>query len=58
MTPNEHAWHHSNKIRSNYGANFNIFDKLHKTYYRNFIRPDQLGLNINMSFWKKALFPF
>jgi len=58
MTPNEHAWHHATKLKNNYGANFNIYDKLHRTYYKNFNCPDKLGLNIEMSFWKKLLFPF
>ncbi|MBT5093210.1 MAG: sterol desaturase family protein [Halobacteriovoraceae bacterium] len=61
MTPKDHSWHHSNssqQVNSNFGANLNIFDKLHKTYYSSENHPIVLGLPLSMSFVKKILFPF
>jgi len=32
MTPLNHAWHHSARLNYNFGANLNLFDRLHGTY--------------------------
>lgn len=58
MTPIEHAWHHSQKLNYNYGANLNIFDKLHGTYLANKDYPKKIGLNTQLSFWQKCFKPF
>ena len=58
MTPLEHAWHHSHKVNINFGANLNIFDKLHGTYYHNQEYPTKLGLNTKLTFWQKLFKPF
>ena len=58
MGPIEHAWHHAHKINVNYGANLNLFDKIHKTYYYSAKYPDKLGLKNNDSLIKNLFFPF
>lgn len=58
MTPTNHAWHHAQKIQKNFGANFNLFDRLHQTYYDNSQYPKKLGIKNNLSFFRKCFFPF
>jgi sterol desaturase/sphingolipid hydroxylase (fatty acid hydroxylase superfamily) len=58
MTPIEHAWHHSHKVNINYGANLNLFDKIHGTYYDKETYPKSLGLKVKLSYWKKLFQPF
>jgi sterol desaturase/sphingolipid hydroxylase (fatty acid hydroxylase superfamily) len=59
ISPKEHAWHHSDEISGvNFGANFNLWDKLHGTYYSHQEMPKKLGskLDVNLwtAFWKGA----
>ncbi len=58
MTPAEHSWHHAENIKNNFGANFNIFDKLHGTHLAKFSLPAKLGLRTNLNLWRKAFYPF
>lgn len=58
MTPQEHAWHHSTKININFGANLNIFDKLHGTYYYSDETPIKLGINTKLNYWRRLYWPF
>ena len=58
MTPLEHAWHHSKKVNVNFGANLNLFDKIHGTYYSSDVYPKTLGLKIKLTFWQKLFKPF
>lgn len=57
MSPLDHSWHHSFKIDKNYGANLNLFDKLHKTFLYNQNNPQKLGLGTNLNLWQKLLYP-
>jgi sterol desaturase/sphingolipid hydroxylase (fatty acid hydroxylase superfamily) len=59
MTPLEHAWHHSHKLNQNFGANFNLFDKLHGTYTSESAYPERLGVSVaKLKPWQQLLFPF
>ena len=59
ITPREHATHHNKKARYNFGANLNIFDKIHKTYSQ---ASDEvwshLGIKTNLSLTRSLFYPF
>ena len=57
-TPIDHQWHHSSKPHLNYGANFNLWDKLHGTYLREVEKPTSLGIKPGLPLWKSLFFPF
>ncbi len=57
-TPIDHAWHHTNRVNFNYGANLNIFDKIHGTHLYKESFPEKLGIEPKMSFLKQLFFPF
>lgn len=58
MTPLDHAWHHASKLNSNYGANFNWFDKMHGTYTSESQYPERLGVKTRLTPWQQMLYPF
>ncbi|MCF8059908.1 MAG: sterol desaturase family protein [Bacteriovoracaceae bacterium] len=58
ITPIDHAWHHSQEINSNFGANLNIFDKLHGTFQDHEDYPKRLGVSENLSIWQKLIYPY
>lgn len=59
IDPYDHEWHHSNeKFHVNYGANLNIWDRIHGTFYRNPERPRVLGVSTDDSFWKQFITPW
>ncbi len=58
MTPLDHAWHHGSQLNSNFGANFNLFDKLHGSYCAKKDYPDKIGVSTRLSPWQQLLFPF
>jgi sterol desaturase/sphingolipid hydroxylase (fatty acid hydroxylase superfamily) len=59
VTPVDHSWHHTcEKVQKNFGANLNIFDKVHGTYYQNITQPKKLGIPANLTLWEKLFFPF
>lgn len=58
MTPQEHAWHHSSQLNFNYGANWNLFDKLHGTYRHHDHYPEKLGVTSKLSPWQQFFLPF
>lgn len=58
MTPLDHAWHHAEKLNYNYGANLNLFDKLHGTFAQESAYPTRLGVKHKLSPWRQLLFPF
>jgi sterol desaturase/sphingolipid hydroxylase (fatty acid hydroxylase superfamily) len=59
IDPQDHEWHHSNeKFHVNYGANLNIWDRLHGTFYRNPERPVNLGVTVDSSFWRQFIAPW
>ena len=57
MSPLDHSWHHSHKIDKNYGANLNLFDKLHGTYIYERKAPNKLGLGTSLNLWQKLFYP-
>jgi sterol desaturase/sphingolipid hydroxylase (fatty acid hydroxylase superfamily) len=57
ITPIDHAWHHSNQPQVNFGANLNLFDKLHGTFQPSLQFPKHIGINVPMPLWKKLLYP-
>ena len=58
ITPIDHAWHHSNQLNSNYGANLNLFDKIHGTYQYHSDFPEKLGVKDGLTFFQKLINPF
>ncbi|MEA5594345.1 sterol desaturase family protein [Rivularia sp. UHCC 0363] len=57
ILPQDHAWHHSQFIQGNYGANLKLWDKIHKTYHKSDQVPDSLGINSSLSLSKKLFLP-
>ncbi|MBK24946.1 MAG: sterol desaturase [Halobacteriovorax sp.] len=57
-TPIDHQWHHSNQPNSNFGANLNLWDKVHGTYRKELEKPSKLGIPTQLPLWKALLFPF
>ncbi len=59
ITPYEHAWHHSRtKSQYNFGANFSLWDKFHKTYYSNETYPRSLGFKVKSDIVSKLFRPY
>ncbi|HEX4924617.1 MAG TPA: sterol desaturase family protein [Bdellovibrionales bacterium] len=59
ITPVEHAWHHSTThTDTNFGANFNFWDRLHGTFARRGDVPSKLGFPTGMSFRDELLTPY
>jgi sterol desaturase/sphingolipid hydroxylase (fatty acid hydroxylase superfamily) len=58
VTPIDHAWHHSSAPNYNYGANFNLFDKLHSTFVYHNDYPEKLGIKVKYNLWQKLFFPY
>jgi len=58
ITPVDHSWHHSSELRSNFGANFNIFDKIHGTYEFHSYAPKVIGISTNLTLLQKLFNPF
>ncbi len=58
ITPIDHSWHHSMKLNFNFGANLNIFDRLHGTYLYQSDYPEQLGLRTKLGLFQKLFYPF
>jgi sterol desaturase/sphingolipid hydroxylase (fatty acid hydroxylase superfamily) len=54
----DHHWHHSNSPHFNFGANLNLWDKLHGTYKKEVSFPDKLGIKLDQGLLKSLLFPF
>ncbi len=58
ITPRAHALHHSAADqRHNYGANLNLWDRLHGTYAPPVADPEALGVPSELSLTKKLLWP-
>lgn len=57
-TPVDHHWHHSSEPNCNYGANLNLWDKLHGTYRKEAHKPATLGIKLELPLWRSLLFPF
>lgn len=59
ILPEDHEWHHAReKTGINFGANLNLWDRLHGTFYRNWKKPNDLGVNENHSVWLNLFFPW
>lgn len=59
ILPNDHAWHHSQDVYDvNFGANLNVWDKLHGSWYVNDAEPARIGLVLEMSVVSKLWWPF
>ncbi|MDJ0737799.1 MAG: sterol desaturase family protein [Nostocaceae cyanobacterium] len=58
ILPQDHAWHHSENINCNYGANWKIWDRIHGTYYQSETVPDYLGVETNLSLKNQLFYPF
>jgi sterol desaturase/sphingolipid hydroxylase (fatty acid hydroxylase superfamily) len=59
IDPQDHEWHHSQeRFHINYGANLNLWDRLHGTFYRSERRPQKVGVVLQGSFWKQFLTPW
>ncbi|PKL79138.1 MAG: sterol desaturase family protein [Candidatus Melainabacteria bacterium HGW-Melainabacteria-1] len=58
MTPMDHAWHHSSRLNTNFGANFNLFDRLHGTFVASESYPERLGVSTRLTPLQQLLFPF
>ena len=59
ILPQDHSWHHSHQSPNcNYGANLNLWDRLHGTYYQNSELPTKIGTKLSLTFTQKLLFPF
>lgn len=58
ILPQQHVLHHSLAGRTkNYGANFNLWDKLHGTYSDESVQNKNLEKLSGKSIWKELLFP-
>lgn len=59
VLPRDHAWHHSQDIYDvNFGANLNIWDRIHGTWYQKSDEPKQIGLVLDMGLMAKLWWPF
>jgi sterol desaturase/sphingolipid hydroxylase (fatty acid hydroxylase superfamily) len=59
VLPQDHAKHHSRRFHHcNYGANFNLWDRLHGTFSAGKDLPEEMGIITDLTFAKKLLFPF
>ncbi|MBW4518641.1 MAG: sterol desaturase family protein [Scytolyngbya sp. HA4215-MV1] len=59
ILPQDHAWHHSSQVpHCNYGANFKLWDRLHRTYDGRDQLPAAIGIATPFSLMQKLLFPF
>lgn len=58
MTPQDHAWHHGKKPQVNYGANTNLFDKLHQTYLETSHYPEKIGIKTGLTLTQELFNPF
>ncbi len=59
IVPHDHAQHHSSNYTGyNFGANLNIWDKLHRTYRSSNDYPEQLGIQVKLPLLRQLLAPF
>jgi|AntRauTorckE6833_2_1112554.scaffolds.fasta_scaffold37803_2 sterol desaturase/sphingolipid hydroxylase (fatty acid hydroxylase superfamily) len=59
ITPREHAGHHDNRACFNFGANFNIYDKIHGTYATPHKDAwNKLGIENHLGLARSLFFPF
>ncbi len=58
ITPYDHSVHHSKNARNNFGANLNLFDKLHGTYLYKNTMEQNMGIFSKLSPFRQLLYPF
>lgn len=59
ILPRDHEWHHADQgDAGNFGANLNLWDRLHGTLVRPAHRPRELGTKMRLSLPRKLLWPF
>lgn len=59
LTPRDHAWHHSaDQHDVNFGANWDLWDRLHGTLHRPTDAPARLGEPTGLPAWRDWLWPF
>lgn len=59
ILPQDHAWHHATASdRANYGANFKLWDMIHRTYYKCENSPASLGVKTDLTLIEKLVWPF
>ena len=59
IDPQDHEWHHSeDKFHINYGANLNIWDRMHGTFHRSPQRPENVGIKSEATFKEQFLTPW
>lgn len=59
VTPTDHAWHHSaDLVDVNFGANLNVWDRLHGTYHPAPAPPERLGVDVSPSLLHRLVWPF
>lgn len=59
ILPSDHAWHHSQDIYDiNFGANLNVWDRLHGSWHRSNSEPKQIGIVSDMNILSKLWWPF
>jgi sterol desaturase/sphingolipid hydroxylase (fatty acid hydroxylase superfamily) len=59
VTPTQHAWHHSSHVVDiNFGANFNLWDRLHGTYLPKTGLPARIGVPAPGSLLRQLIHPW
>jgi len=59
ITPMQHAWHHSShEVDINFGANLNLWDKLHGTYLPKTQIPAEIGVPAPGSLIEQLIWPW
>jgi len=59
ILPKDHGWHHSRTVYDiNFGANLNLWDRLHGTWHSSEEPPTELGVHTELALWAKLLWPF
>lgn len=59
ILPEDHEWHHAlSREGINYGANLNVWDRLHGTFYRSKERPSILGTGSRHTLFLEWIMPW
>jgi sterol desaturase/sphingolipid hydroxylase (fatty acid hydroxylase superfamily) len=59
ITPTDHAWHHSRDVHDiNFGANLNLWDRLHGTFQKLSDPPERIGIPRPASTFKTLFWPY
>lgn len=59
ITPHDHYWHHSTeRANCNFGTVFNVWDRIHGTWFSPNHEPKSLGNDLSLSLGRQLFFPF